>query len=229
MPARRTRTDTRAGRDYRSAGVSRHPRYPTPKHRSSGTTPALAHDRPSSVHTPHAVDDPMARVTSRISSASIAISNERRIEVTEAVEIQARHHLRSHSHARLRLTRGDYRYTLPRRVAGSRVRGLTTQVTKPGTLRAEEIRVSLHPTSCVRPDSEEMANRRTEIPRIASHQEYHHQREARTEFQRATSVRYGETHIQQHPPSTPDSQARETERTSRRIARERGIHRLGSF
>jgi hypothetical protein len=89
------------------------------------------------------------------------------------------------------------------RVVGS-TRGLTTQVTKPGTLRAEEIRVSLHPTSCVRPDSEEMANRRTEIPRIASHQEYHHQRETRTEFQRATSVRYGETHIQQHPPSTPD-------------------------
>ena len=62
----------------------------------------------------------MARVTSRISSASIAISNERRIEVTEAVEIQARHHLRSHSHARLRLTGGYYRYTLPLRVAGSR-------------------------------------------------------------------------------------------------------------
>lgn len=89
-------------------------------------------------------------------------------------------------------------------ISGSRVRGFNTRMTKPGTLRAEEIRVSLHPTSCVRPDSEEMANRRTEIPRIASHQEYHHQREARTEFQRATSVRYGETHIQQHPPSTPD-------------------------
>ena len=89
--------------------------------------------------------------------------------------------------------------------------------------------MSLHPTTCVQPDSEEIANRRPEIPRIASHQEHHHQREDKTEFQRATSVRYGETHVQQYPPSSLDQQERETEGTSRSIARERGIHRLGSF
>ena len=195
----RTRTDTRAGRDYRSAGVSRHLRYPTPKHRSSGTTPALAHDRPSSVPSPSPLMTPWPE--------SRRASHLRRSRYPTSVGSKLPRLLRS-GHVTTSAPIPMHAYGSPgattATIARERVRGFNTRVTKPGTLRAEEIRVSLHPTTCVQPDSEEIANRRTEIPRIASHQEHHHQREDKTEFQRATSVRYGETHVQQHPPSSLD-------------------------